>query len=141
MIENVLALNKRGLTTDLGTNLIVRETGSGEERNLLATGNGVHHVNGRDTCLDHLLWVHSLIGVNRLALYLLIIIRYCEQRRFQLKSAHSYLNIKELFCENWRTVVNWGAGAVEGASEHLNADWHAQHVACELDVSVQVVDS
>jgi len=58
-----------------------------------------------------------------------------------LLSALSYLNVEELLCENWRTVVNGGTGPIERAAKHLNADWHAQDVTCELDMSVQVVDA
>mmetsp|Transcript_7875 Transcript_7875/g.13507 ORF Transcript_7875/g.13507 Transcript_7875/m.13507 type:complete len:340 (-) Transcript_7875:546-1565(-) len=38
-------LNQTGLPTDLGRNLIVRETSSGKQRNFLATSNGIHQVN------------------------------------------------------------------------------------------------
>lgn len=69
MIHDILLLNERGLTANLCANFIVRETGGGEEWNLLATGDGVHDIDGGDTSLDHLLRVDSLIGVNGLALY------------------------------------------------------------------------
>jgi hypothetical protein len=69
VIHDILLLNEGGLTANLSTDFIVRETGSGEEWDFLTTGDGVHHINGRDTRLDHLLGVHSLIGVNGLALY------------------------------------------------------------------------
>ena len=69
MIKHILLLYEGGLTTNLGTDLIVGETSSGEERDLLSSGDGVHDIDGRDTRLDHFLGVHSLIGVNRLALY------------------------------------------------------------------------
>jgi hypothetical protein len=69
MIHHVLLLHKRGLTTDLSTNLIVRKTGSGEEGNLLTSGDGVHDINSGDTSLDHLLRVNSFVWVNWLTLY------------------------------------------------------------------------
>jgi hypothetical protein len=69
VIEHILLLDQRCLTTNLGTDLIVRKTGGREKRDLLTSGNGVHHIDGRDTRLDHFLRVHSLIGVNGLALY------------------------------------------------------------------------
>jgi hypothetical protein len=46
VIQNVLLLDERSLTTNLGTNLIVRETGGGEEGDLLASSNRVHDVDG-----------------------------------------------------------------------------------------------
>lgn len=50
-----------------GTHLIVGETGSGEDGDLLAPGNAVHHVDGRDPSLDHLLGVDAAMGVDGLA--------------------------------------------------------------------------
>jgi len=44
------------------------QTSSGEEGDLLASSDGVHHVDSRDSRLDHFLRVDSLIGVDRLAL-------------------------------------------------------------------------
>ena len=43
-------------------------TGSGEERDLLSSGNGCHCVDGRDTRLDHFLGVDSLAWVDWLTL-------------------------------------------------------------------------
>jgi hypothetical protein len=45
---------------------VVRQTSSGEDGNLLATGNGVHGIDGGDTSLDHLLRVNAGEGVNGL---------------------------------------------------------------------------
>lgn len=39
-------LDEAGLSANLRGNLVVRQTGRGEERDLLATGNRVHHVCG-----------------------------------------------------------------------------------------------
>jgi hypothetical protein len=69
VVQNVLLLYERCLTANLSTNLIVRETGSGEEGNFLASGNRVHHIDGRNTSLDHFLRVNSFEGVDWLALY------------------------------------------------------------------------
>jgi len=65
---HILVLDEGCLTANLGTDLIVGQTSSGEERDLLATGNGVHDVDGRDTSLDHFLGVLTLEGVNGLTL-------------------------------------------------------------------------
>jgi hypothetical protein len=69
VIMNVLLLDKGSLSTNLGSDFIVRKTSSGEEGNLLSSSDGVHDVNSGDTSLDHFLGVHSLIWVNRLPLY------------------------------------------------------------------------
>ena len=65
---HILVLDEGYLTANLGTDLIVGQTSSGEERDLLATGNRVHDVDGRDTSLDHFLGVLTLEGVNGLTL-------------------------------------------------------------------------
>jgi hypothetical protein len=41
------------------SHFVVRKTGGGENGNLLATGNGVHGVDGRDTSLDHFFGVDT----------------------------------------------------------------------------------
>jgi hypothetical protein len=68
VIVDILVLNERSLSTDLGTNLIMGETIGREKGDLLSSGNRVHDINGRDTSLDHFLGVVSLIRVNRLSL-------------------------------------------------------------------------
>merc|ERR1712166_798356 len=117
LIKNVLVLNKRSLTTNLGGNLVVRKTGSREKGNLLSTGNRVHHINGRDTSLNHFLWVLSLIRVNRLT-----------------------LNVKEVFGEDGWTTINGLTGTVELTTQHLGRDWHAQNITSELNVRLQIIN-
>ena len=68
VIEDILALDEGGLTADLRSNIVVRKTGSGEEWNLLSSGNRCHGVDGRDTRLDHFLWIHPLDWVDWLTL-------------------------------------------------------------------------
>ena len=60
--------NQRSLTTDLGGNLVVRETVGREDGDLLASSNRVHDVNGRDTGLNHFLGIDSRVRVNGLTL-------------------------------------------------------------------------
>ena len=61
VIVNTLGgLDQTGLSTDLGGNLVVRQTSGREDGNLLTTSNGVHGVNGRDTSRNHLLGVFLL---------------------------------------------------------------------------------
>lgn len=46
--------------------LVVRETCSREDGDLLASGDAVHAVDGRDAGLDHLLGVNAALGVDGL---------------------------------------------------------------------------
>jgi hypothetical protein len=57
-------LDKTSLTANLSSNFIMRKPSSRKERNLLPSSNGVHDVNGRYPCLNHLLRVGSLTWVN-----------------------------------------------------------------------------
>jgi hypothetical protein len=68
VIKHIFSFDKGSLSTDLSTNLVMGKTSSGEEWDLLSSGNGGHGIDGGDTCLDHLLGVDSLIWVNWLAL-------------------------------------------------------------------------
>jgi len=83
MIMDILMLDKRSLTANLGTDSVMRETGGGEEGNLLTTGNRVHNIDGRDTSLNHLLGIVTLIRINWLALFENIIIRYLVGRIYR----------------------------------------------------------
>lgn len=49
------------------TDLVVGQTGCREDRDFLTTGNAVHGVNGRDTRLNHLLWVDTRPRVDGLS--------------------------------------------------------------------------
>ena len=68
VIKHIFSFDKGSLSTDLSTNLVMGETSSGEEWDLLSSGNRGHGINGGDTCLDHLLGVDSLIRINWLTL-------------------------------------------------------------------------
>ena len=58
VIVNTLGgLDQTGLSTNLGSDLVVRQTSGGEDGNLLTTSNRVHGVNGRNTGRDHLLGI------------------------------------------------------------------------------------
>lgn len=48
----------------------MRKTSRWEQRNLLASSNWVHRVNGWNTSLDHFLWIDSLIWIDGLSLTL-----------------------------------------------------------------------
>lgn len=65
-------------------------TGSREDGDLLTTGDRVHHVDSGDTGLDHFLRVDTGPGVDGLA-----------------------LDIQEVLSQDWGTLVDGLAGAVE----------------------------
>jgi hypothetical protein len=102
----------------LGTDFGVRKTSGREEWNLLTTGNGDHGINGRDTGLDHLLWIDSLIWINGLS-----------------------LDIEELLGEYWRALIDWRSGTIEHSTKHFNAHGHAEDITREFTSSVQVINS
>jgi hypothetical protein len=68
VIVDVLVLDQGGLATNLGTDFVVRKTSSGEERNLLSTGDGVHDIDGGDSSFNHFLGVLTLVRVDGLSL-------------------------------------------------------------------------
>mmetsp|Transcript_36427 Transcript_36427/g.79689 ORF Transcript_36427/g.79689 Transcript_36427/m.79689 type:complete len:350 (+) Transcript_36427:640-1689(+) len=117
VVHNVLALNERRLSADLCGDLVVWQTGRGEQRKLLTSDNGVHHVDGANASLDHLLWVHSRLRVQR-----------------------SSVDVAELLGKHSRTLVDGLPGTIESTAHQIIGDWHLQHVASELDVAIPVVD-
>mmetsp|Transcript_12047 Transcript_12047/g.33351 ORF Transcript_12047/g.33351 Transcript_12047/m.33351 type:complete len:393 (-) Transcript_12047:710-1888(-) len=56
----VRVLHQTSLPANLGSDFVVRETSRREQRNLLTSCDGVHHVDRRDSRLNHLLGVRSL---------------------------------------------------------------------------------
>jgi len=52
----------------------------------------------------------------------------------------TYLDIEEVFSEYGWSVVDGDTGTIELAAEHFSGDGHAEHVTCELDVGLEVVD-
>ena len=53
----------------------------------------------------------------------------------------AYLDIKEVFSEDGRTMIDWCSLTVELTTKHLCADRHTEHITSELTMSVQVVDT
>jgi hypothetical protein len=96
----------------------VRQTSGREQRDLLATSDRVHDVNGRDARLDHLLGVVTARRVDGLA-----------------------LNIQVLLGHDSGGAVDGLAGAVESSAQHLLRDGHLEHIARELAVRVAVIDT
>mmetsp|Transcript_3797 Transcript_3797/g.8856 ORF Transcript_3797/g.8856 Transcript_3797/m.8856 type:complete len:200 (+) Transcript_3797:1154-1753(+) len=118
MIQRVLALHEGSLTAHLSRNLVVRKTSSGEQRQLLATNDGVHGVDGGDTGLNHLLRIDSRLGVER-----------------------GSVDVQEFLGQHGGALVDRLAGAVEGAAHQVVRDGHLLGVASELDVAILVIDA
>lgn len=110
--------NQGGLSCDLGTNLVMWKTVSREEWNFLTSSNRVHYIDRGNTSLDHFLWIDSPVWINWLS-----------------------LDIKELFSENWRTLIDWLSGTVESSSKHFFGNWHFENITSELDMGVKIIDS
>jgi len=119
LVDRGLGGHQRGLAADLCGNLIVRQTGGREQRDLLASRNRHVDVDGADTGLDHLLRVRALAGVDGLS-----------------------LDVQVVLCQHLQVLlVQRLARAVERAAQHLLGDRHLQHIAAELAASVRVVDA
>jgi len=52
----------------------------------------------------------------------------------------AYLDVEEVLSQHGGAVVDGDAGTIELAAEHLSRNGHAQHVAGEFHVGLQVVD-
>jgi hypothetical protein len=62
-----------------------------------------------------------------------------KARRGERESG-TYLDVEEVFSENWGSMVDGDTRTIELATKHLGGDGHAEHVAGELNVGVHVVD-
>mmetsp|Transcript_41326 Transcript_41326/g.76377 ORF Transcript_41326/g.76377 Transcript_41326/m.76377 type:complete len:202 (-) Transcript_41326:324-929(-) len=117
-VNGVLLLDKRGLTTNLGSDLVVGKTGCRENGNLLPTSNGVHHINGRDTGLDHGLGVVTGGWVDGLP-----------------------VDVEVGLSKNLRSIVNDLARAIERPTKHLLGHAHLKNIARELAMCLSVVNA
>lgn len=109
---------RRGAAIYLRGNVVVWQTGSGEEGDLLAARHRVHAVNGRDTGLDHLLGVRAHLRVDGLT-----------------------VDVKEVLRQHSGALVDGLAGAVEDAAKHVIGDRRGENVARELDGRTESVDA
>ena len=114
----LLLLHQPRLPTDLRRDLVVRQTCSREDRNLLATCDGVHGVNGGDTGRNHLLGVQARVRVDRRAVDVQVVLR-----------------------KHLGSLVDSSSAAVEDAAQHVLADAQLQAVARELDFGLLHVDA
>jgi hypothetical protein len=52
----------------------------------------------------------------------------------------TYLDVEEVFCEYSGALINRDTRTIELAAKHFSRDGHAEHVTCEFDVGLQVID-
>mmetsp|Transcript_62504 Transcript_62504/g.167420 ORF Transcript_62504/g.167420 Transcript_62504/m.167420 type:complete len:421 (+) Transcript_62504:365-1627(+) len=118
VILRVLLLHKTRLSANLGRDLVVRQTGRREQRQLLPSHNRVHGVQSGHTRLNHLLRVDTSLRVDRSSVDVQVVLRQ-----------HSGPLVQRL------------ARSVEGTTNHLIRDRHLQRVTREFDMRVLVVHS
>ncbi len=107
-----------GLTRDLGGELRVRQTGAGEDRQLLAAHEGVQTVNRGDARLDELVGVVARGGVDGQA-----------------------ADVEILLGQQLRAAVDGLAHAVKDTAEHVLGHAQLQRVAEEADLRVAQIDA
>jgi len=52
----------------------------------------------------------------------------------------TYLNIEEILSKYGWSVIDGDTGTVELSSEHFSGDRHTEHITCELDVGLKIID-
>jgi len=53
----------------------------------------------------------------------------------------TYLDIKELFCQYWRTLINWLTRTIEHSTQHFNTHGHTEYITCKFTSGAHVVDT
>lgn len=94
------------------------QTGGREDGNFLASGDGVHDVDGGQSGLDHFLGIDTRPGIDGLT-----------------------LNVEKVLGEDGRSLVDGFAGAVEDTAEHVLRDGSSEDIAGEFAKSVFRVDA
>ena len=111
-----LLLHQTCLPTNLRRDLVMRETGSAEDGNLLPTRDRVHGVDGADAGRDHLFGVDAGVGVDGRAVDVEVVLR-----------------------QHLGSFVNGAAGAVEDAAQHVFAHAELEVVPRKLDFGLERV--
>jgi hypothetical protein len=123
--------DQAGLSANLRGDLVMRQTGRGEDGNLLATGDRVHRVNGGDTGRDHLLGIH----LARSVLPCDIAAHRAYSRVWVDGTA---VDVEVVLRKHLGALVDGLSGAVENATQHVLGDTELQAVAGELDFGLHV---
>ncbi|KAH3668808.1 hypothetical protein OGAPHI_002563 [Ogataea philodendri] len=110
--------DQTGLSTDLGSNLVVGKTRGRENRNLLTSGNRVHGVNGRNTRGNHLFWINTSKWVN-----------------------WRTVNIQVVFSENPWSVINRSSRTIKNSTQHVLGYRNLQVLSCKLNSGLLDINS
>jgi hypothetical protein len=121
-------LDETGLTTNLGCNFVMRKTGSGEDRDLLSTSDGVHCVDRRNTSCNHFL------GVD---------LSECQLEAFMrsigdisdpgIRIDWTAVDIEVVFGEDLGAFINRSTRSIEDSPQHILRNTDLQAMAGELD--------
>lgn len=106
-------LDQTSLSTDLSSNLIVRKTGGGEDRDLLSSSNGVHRVDSGDTSRDHLL------GVNLVHVLASRSPQFPEPAYSRVRVDGLAIDIQIVFRQHLGTLVNRATRTIENTTQHV----------------------
>jgi hypothetical protein len=102
-------LDETGLTHNLGSDVVVGETSTREERNLLTTRNGGHDIDGGDTSANHFSGIDTSTRIDG-----------------------DTSDITVLFGDDWRATIDRNTGTVEDTTEHILRDTELHDLASEL---------
>mmetsp|Transcript_33858 Transcript_33858/g.95284 ORF Transcript_33858/g.95284 Transcript_33858/m.95284 type:complete len:225 (-) Transcript_33858:82-756(-) len=111
-------LHQTSLSADLSSNIVMRETSSRENRDLLPTRNRVHAINRRNTRLNHFRWIYSRVWVDRFS--------------------H---NIQIILCKDSRSTINGSSGPVEHTPKHILRYGNVHNVTGKLNAGVTRINT
>src|SRR6266571_621697 len=94
--EWLVCASDLGLAGDLGRDLVVRESGGGEQGEFSSSDECVHSVDGGDACLDEFSRIFPGEGIDGAAVYVEIIVR-----------------------DDSRATIGWPTAAVEDSTKHV----------------------
>ena len=125
-------------TTRAESNLVVWQTRSREDGDLLSSRNGIHHVNCGDTGLNHLLGVYTGVRVDGRALYRNMNV---EEGVKHLADGRRTINVQVILCEYFGAIVNRLARTVEDTPEHVLRDGELHAATGELNMGSLNIDT
>lgn len=131
----VWCVDQAGLPTDLSSNLIVRKTCGGENRDLLPSSNGIHSVDGGDTGRDH------FFGVDLCILSAIYRGNRTNKAYTRVGVDGTAVDIKIVFCQNLRSLVDGSTGTIEDTAQHIFRDAKLEVVSRELHLGFLHVDA
>ncbi|KAI6761576.1 hypothetical protein HG531_002129 [Fusarium graminearum] len=111
LVGDALLLHETSLSTNLGGDFVVRQTGGREDGNLLSSSNRVHGVDGRNTGRDHFLGKpYSRVGVDGRT-----------------------VDVEVVLGQHLRTLINSTTRSIKDTTKHVLGHANLQALAGELD--------